>query len=304
MAFKRKKDGTVPMQWTESIRKYRKGLLLFCSVYVYLGALSIYGAVSSPGTQSIDLSPLIPFENLFLELMVALTINTAVAVLSALIGGYALAPLYLLIHKTLYRKVIYGIQEKAPPETFRETFSGWYPTLLAFHINSIIIISNDEIFTSILGPEILAFPAYYQYVFSIITLMIFTLGIGLIIFSPVWFLLDAGIMYSTHKHVQGTRRPVEVRAVGGWFHDYLRGYAGFGVALAFILLLTELWEGEGLVNDLINLSWMFGLPLFSTLIVIPALIVLDKTGNHRIRYVRRIARRMGIADSDVTYRTS
>ena len=233
--------------------------------------------------------------------MVALVISTAVAVLGALIGGYALAPLYLFIHKSLYRKVTYGIQEKTPPETFRETFSGWYPTLLAFHINSIIILSNDQIHTRILGTGILDFPVLYQNVFSVIILMMFTLGIGLMVFSPVWFLLDAGIMYSTQKHVRGTRRPVEVRAVGGWFHDYLRGYAGFGIALTFILLLARLWEKAGLVTDLINISWMFGLPLFTTLIVIPALIVLDKTGNHRIHYVRQIAKRMGIPSKDVSY---
>jgi hypothetical protein len=136
--------------------------------------------------------------------------------------------------------------------------------------------------------------------------MMFTLGIGLMIFSPVWFLLDAGIVYSTHKHVQETGRPTEVRAVGGWFHDYLRGYAGFGVALAFVLILAEYWGDmitqPGLVSHIINISWMFGLPVFTTLNVIPALIVLDCTRRHRMRYVRRIAGKIGIPNRDVSYR--
>jgi hypothetical protein len=42
--------------------------------------------------------------------------------------------------------------------------------------------------------------------------------------------------------------------------------------------------------------WMFGLPLFISLLAIPSLIILDLTRKHRIKYVRRAAARMGIKD--------
>jgi hypothetical protein len=292
--------------------EYRKALLIFTRVYVILGGISLYGFLGSPEDErNTNFTPYLPVQGLFVEPMLGLLVCAVTAILGALVGGYALSPLYLVIHKLLYRKMIYGVQEVPPPETFKGTLNGWYPTLLAFHINSILLLSNKELSSRILTAEavkLLGQDMMVNLVASMILLML-TLALGVMVFSPIWFLLDAGIVYSTKKHVRGMGRPFEVRAVGGWFHDYLRGYAGFGVALSFILILLEYIGPEiaqrGLVANLSDISWMFGLPVFITLTVIPAHIVLDITREHRIGYVRKVARATGITDTvSVSYQRS
>jgi hypothetical protein len=115
--------------------------------------------------------------------------------------------------------------------------------------------------------------------------------------------LDAGIVYSTKRHIQGTGRPTEIRAVGGWFHDYLRGYAGFGVALSFVLLLLDYYSDKigNLLPYLDDISWMFGLPIIIALTTIPAHILLDVIREHRISYTRKVANKLGITSTDLSY---
>jgi hypothetical protein len=64
-------------------------------------------------------------------------------------------------------------------------------------------------------------PLVYQYIFENLFLLMFTIALSMLIFSPGWFLIDAGIVYSTEEQVRGTDRPVEGRTVGGVFNDYL-----------------------------------------------------------------------------------
>jgi hypothetical protein len=279
--------------------KYRRALLVFCGANAVLVLFCIYGLLTE---EPLDIVSILPMKNQFYEIMTALAIYPIVASLGALVGGYLVAPAYLTLHRALYRKVIYGIQEEPPPRDFKETLRGWYPTLLAFHINSILLLSITNLSSRILTENAMGLPGsdFVVYIAGSMVLMTFTLAIGFMVFSPAWSLIDAGIVYSTKIHVQGTGRPVEGRAVGGWFHDYLRGYAGFGVALSYALILVEHFgerlASQGLSASLLDMVWMFGLPLFISLLAIPSLIILDLTRKHRIKYVRRAAARMGIRD--------
>ncbi|MFX0003797.1 MAG: hypothetical protein ACFE9C_08985 [Candidatus Hodarchaeota archaeon] len=45
---------------------------------------------------------------------------------------------------------------------------------------------------------------------------LFTIGIAMALFSPIWFLLDAGISYSNQKKVENTEKLVESKSVGGY----------------------------------------------------------------------------------------
>ncbi len=284
-------------------KRYQRAILIFLSVYVFLGCLSIYGYLNADQEKrSVDVTPFMPLEGLYTEPMLASVVYPVTAILGALLGGYVLSPLYLLVHKLMYRKVVYGILKEAPPEKFKTTLSGWYPTLLAFHINSILLLSNPGLSSWFLGADLIAEieSGIMRELITSIFLMTLTIGLGVMVFSPVWFLLDSGIVYSTREHVKGMGRPFEVRAVGGWFHDYLRGYAGFGIALSFILILIEYFTKEvhgPFLAQIPDISWMFGLPVLIALTVIPALIVLDIVRNHRIAYVRKVAGMLGITDS-------
>ena len=97
--------------------------------------------------------------------------------------------------------------------------------------------------------------------------------------------------------VRGKGRPVEARAVGGWFNDYLRGYFGFGVAVSYLQILVVYFNevlSQGLSINLADLIGWFGFPIYVIITVIPSLIILDLIQEHRVQYIKRVAARMGI----------
>ena len=275
-------------------KKYRKALLIFLGVEALIALLVIYGLIFGQG---FDASPLIPFTNVFHEIMFVFIVVPISSIIGAIIGGYALAPIFLLFHKTIYRKAIYGIQETNPAKIFKRTLQGYYPGLLAFNISSIILFLSPMIRNRLLTPGMLEeAPLVYQYIFENLFLLMFTIALGMLIFSPGWFLIDAGIVYSTEEQVRGTDRPVEGRTVGGVFNDYLKGYSGFSIAFSYLQILVVSY-GD-IINvervDFAQLIGFFGIPVYVILTVIPTFILLDLTRNHRIQYVRRVAAKIGI----------
>ena len=140
-------------------------------------------------------------------------------------------------------------------------------------------------------------PIVFQYILENLFLLIFTIALSMLIFSPGWFLIDAGIVYSTEEQVRGTDRPVEGRTVGGVFNDYLKGYSGFSIAFSYLQILAVYYGGlmsGGERIDIVDLIGWFGLPVYVILTVVPTFILLDLTRDHRIQYVRRVAAKIGI----------
>jgi len=240
--------------------------------------------------------------------LILLVIVPVSALIGGLVGGYLLAPIFLFIHKKIFGlKLFYWIQDRPRSQTFRTMIRGYFPALLAININSIILFSAPWILELILNEEFLEralTDGVYSnlYIPGFLVLLMFTISLGTLIFSPTWFLNDAGIMYSNKEKVEGTPQLVEARAVGGRFTDFLRGYAGIGVAfsyLQFLLVYMNELMGPILANPINLIAFLvffFGLPIFLLIAVIPSLIILDITKEHRIRFVRNFAEKMGIAD--------
>ena len=270
-------------------------MLIFFGVEALIALLVIYGLTFG---QDFDASPLIPLTNVFHEIMFVFIIIPISSSIGAIIGGYALAPIFLLSHKTIYRKAIYGIQETNPAKIFKRTFQGYYPGLLAFNISSIILFLAPKIRNQLLTPSMLEeAPLAFQYIFENLFLLMFTIVLSMLVFSPGWFLIDAGIVYSTEEQVRGTDRPVEGRTVGGVFNDYLKGYSGFSIAFSYLQILAVYYGGlmsGGERIDIVDLIGWFGLPVYVILTVVPTFILLDLTRDHRIQYVRRVAAKIGI----------
>jgi hypothetical protein len=194
--------------------------------------------------------------------------------------------------------MIYGIQEINPAEGFKRAFQGYYPALMAFNIGFIILYSAPDLKNQLFSPPVLEMmPLSMQYIVGNLFLMMFTIGLSMLVFSPGWFLIDAGIVCSTREHVRGKGRPVEGRTVGSWFNDYLKGHSGFSVALSYFQILVVFYKEAIIVEqkiDPVDLIGWFGLPIYVVFTVIPCLILLDLTQEHKAQYIRRIAERMGI----------
>ena len=287
--------------------KYRKALIILLAYYVLILCLLSYFSLSETysGQQGPYFSPLIPSNDSNVEVTLILLVFAPIsALVGGLIGGYFLAPVFLFIHKNILgSKMLYGFQNRPQPQTFKKVMRGYYPALLAVNISSIFLFSAPWILDLILNKELMELggSVYVQvYVPGFLVLLMFTIGLGTLIFSPTWFLTDAGIVYSNEEKVARTDDPVEGRAVGGRFTDFLRGYAGIGVVFSYIQFLSVFISQQTIppnpVDIAVFLMFFLGLPIFLLLAVIPSLIILDITKEHRIRFVRNFARNMGITD--------
>lgn len=288
------------------ISKYRNALIIILVYYfLFLGLLIYFNSSETYSERGSYFSPLIPSNDQYIEIaLIFLIFSPISALIGGLVGGYVLAPAFLFIHKyILGSKMLYGIQERPQPQTFNKMMRGYYPALLAANLNSIILFSAPWILDLILNKELMESggPVYSTiYGPGFLVLVMFTIGLGTLVFSPTWFLTDAGIVYSNKESVEGTDRPVEGRTVGGRFTDYLRGYAGIGVIFSYLQFLSFFISEKTIppnpVDVLIFVVFFFGIPIFMLISVIPSLIILDITKEHRVRFVRSFAEKMGIAD--------
>ena len=288
------------------ISKYRRALLIALAYYVLLLGLVVYLTSSETYRERGPyLTPLIPSNDQYVEVTLILSVFAPIsALIGGLVGGYLLAPAFLFVHKKILgSKLLYGIQDRPQPQTFKKIMRGYYPALLAVNINTIILFSAPWILDLILNREFAESggPVYSTiYVPGFLVLLMFTVGLGTLIFSPTWFLTDAGVVYSNEERVAGTDQPVEGRTVGGRFTDFLRGYVGIGVVFSYLQFLSVYISEQAIppnpIDVIIFLVFFLGLPIFLLIGVIPSLILLDMTKAHRIRFVRNFAEKMGITD--------
>lgn len=131
-------------------------------------------------------------------------------------------------------------------------------------------------------------------------------SIASILFTTTWFLMDSGILYSNLRKSGDTHKPIEIRSVGRWYGQFLKGYAGISVVLSYIEFM-ELFIPQ-LANDLsvplfIMLLVVFiPFPLIVIIPLIPALIISDRLKEKRIRFIREKARKLGISsNAEVTF---
>jgi len=288
------------------ISKYKKSLIIILAYYVLLlGILSYFSLSETYSERGPYFSPLIPSNDQYVEVTLILLVFAPIsALVGGLIGGYVLAPVFLFIHRSLLgSKMLYGIQNRPEPQTFKKMMRGYFPALLAINISSIVLFSAPWILDLILNKDLMELGGLVHtqiYVPGFLVLLMFTMGLGTLVFSPTWFLTDAGIVYSNEERVAGTDDPVEGRAVGGRFTDFLRGYAGIGVVFSYIQFLSVYVSEQTIppnpVDVAVFLMFFLGLPIFLLISVIPSLIILDITKEHRIRFVRNLAEKMGITD--------
>ena len=200
---------------SEAYYLYKRALLIFLGISALLTIFTVYGInimIESLGDSSrMDLTPLAPVRGGWGGLSVLLFVIPVSASLGTLIGGYTLAPLYLFLHKTFFKRMIYGIQKAPQKRGFRQMFKGLYPALLAVNINSIILFSSPDLLNRILVPGLLLDDVDFaiRYALGSIVLSMLTVGLGMLVFSPSWSLMDAGVVYSNQERVQGTGRPVD-----------------------------------------------------------------------------------------------
>jgi hypothetical protein len=303
------------LDFRKFISKYKIALIIIIGYFLLLLCLSYYVKSNELFEDPIYLTPLIPINDMYVQVDLILLVFVPIsALIGGLVGGYLLSPILLFAHKSIFgQKYSYWIQQRPKSQTFGTILRGYFPALLTININSIILFSFPWIIDLILNQEFLERTLIYgsvytnYYIPGFLVLLMFTISLGTLVFSPTWFLTDAGIMYSHKEKVTETNQLIEVRTVGGRFTDFLRGYAGIGVTLSYLQFLLSYMDeiGGPILSNPINLGafllFFFGIPIFLLITILPALIFFDLMKERRLRFIRKIAEKMGIIEfADIT----
>ena len=263
-----------------------------------------------PMLKSQDLAYYLPFIGALELVILLVVIFPCTALIGAFLGTF-LAPLLTLLHKKIIgRNMDYGFEEIHKSEKFRRIFQGFFPGLMA--INFSALIADNTMLQNLVTTEwtynlasYLPNPSGYIQMITFIICIPFTLIISFVLFSALWALLDAGIVYSNKKTVEKKRKekPIIGQSVGGWYNYILKGYAGIGAIIIYLelvgLYFTTIQFGSDIFLDFANgylfLSYFILLPIFT----IPTIIVLDVFRDRRVEFTRKQAMKLGIS-KDVT----
>ena len=221
------------------------------------------------------------------------------SVIGGLLAGYLFSPLFLFVHrKIIGRKMVYGLQDKEQIDEFKAIKKGFFPGFFAMSIGLDLMI-NPVIQDIVLKPSFAGGDMLSQLV-TFFALLPILIGIGTGLFSPVWYLLDAGIVYSNKNKVKGASYPTEVKSVGGWYMYLLKGYAGITVIITFYTFISQIFASvitpySDIISTAIIILLMPVVPVLIALMTVPGFIALDKTYAHRKKYVRTVAHKLGIS---------
>lgn len=273
--------------------KYKKPLIIIAILYAILIPFVLSSIITTSSSES-DMTALLPGGvNLDLALMFMVIIPLGAIIGSVL--GYFLAPLFLLVHKkTLGRSLSYSIQERTPAEKFKHLFRGFFPGLMAINFG-LMLSSNSLIADLILAPEQDSTGAALN-IIVMIFLLGWTLAAAFALFSSVWILMEAGIVYSNQEKVKDSDYPFELHAVGGWYSYILKGYAGISVILTLYQLSSELILEAGETGNIALVLTLIFFPLLISILVLPAVVLFDVLKTHRSTYMKKMAGKMGVIE--------
>lgn len=189
----------------------------------------------------------------------------------------------------------YGIYNKEF-EGFKFFSEGLFSALMT--INLSLLLTTPMIISLSVGSDSTSF---IDDLTTFLALLMLTIGIASLVFSSMWFLMDSGILYSNLKKAANKNKPAEIRSVGRWYGQFLKGYAGVSVILSYIdfmnLFIPQLANDLSLTLFIMLLIVFVPFPLVIIIPIIPAFIISDWLKEHRIKYIRKKASKLGITSN-------
>ncbi|MHA2289393.1 MAG: hypothetical protein ACXABG_11465 [Promethearchaeota archaeon] len=295
------------------LSRYRN-LIIFYFLYVvfWLILSAVMRAIIFPEGTPKTIVQFVPADDVLNILVLFFLVLIPISgIIGALLGGYVLSPIIMMLHKYFYRSTkFYSIQFESSEKKVSLLKSSFYPVLLAVNLSFVFL--TPEIISSILEADViteiaisLRIPVFIR-ILSQTILLVFTFGAATVLFSPVWLLKDSGIVFTTKNKVESSNEIFLIKSIGEWFRTLLRGYAGIGVIFTYIFVIYDFMilfiMNIGLPGNMLNIPSLFlwlGLPFYLIFSMIPAVIVHDALKKSRLSYVRKIARKIGIKDKAI-----
>ncbi|MBD3215141.1 MAG: hypothetical protein GF311_21220 [Candidatus Lokiarchaeota archaeon] len=281
-----------------SLKRYRNAIIIFLIIYLLFTIPFIPLNYLADGGAD-RMTPILPFNTLILQIMAIVLLVPLGGIIGGFLPGYLFAPLMLLFYKkTIGFRMEFGIQHREKPEKFKNIWKGIFPALLAVNFALLLGIS-DFAYNFVVSPSYLG-GGEGENLWPIVgfaSLIPYMTAISMGIFSPVWFLLDAGIVFTNKQKVKDTIEPIEVRSMGSWYHYLLKGYAGIGVVFSYIFFLMDVLSRY---NDPTNPGFIIAaimlpiMPILITILIIPVMILLEVYLKPRREFMRNFAKRLGI----------
>ena len=291
-----------------------KNLLIYYVLYIIFWFVLTYilRNIIFPKGTPVALTRFIPVDDVLIELiMVFVLILPISGIIGTFLGGYILAPIIMVFHKSFYRSTkFYGIQSESNNKKVRLLRSSTYAVLMAINLSFYFL--TPEIISVILDANVISdltvalkIPVFLRLLGQTI-LLIFTFGASTLLFSPVWLLKDSGIIFTTKEKVENSNESILIKSIGEWFQTLLKGYAGIGVILTYTLVILEsvtlyisnIGQPGNILNVPSLILWL-GLPFYLIFSTIPAVIVHDLIKKRRVNYIRKIAEKIGIRDTAI-----
>ncbi|KKM91523.1 hypothetical protein LCGC14_1227650 [marine sediment metagenome] len=273
--------------------KYLKSLILFIVSIVLVFVILFLALQNVPGF--ILLFPIsLPVDSLIMNLLTAF-----IAIIFGYYFGYILGPLLIFVHKkTIGRKMIYGIEEKPLTKKFKGYYiKALWPALLS--INIALILANytwvSDLITSVPTPMLQDPNTQWATFMAILPI---TTAASLILFSPILHLIDSGIIYHNKDKTRDTFDSTEVRNIGSWYNTLLKGYAGISVFYLYFNFFSKMIEkmasNPDLISGIASILTLLMYPILITILIIPAIIILDKTREKRRTYLLKKVKKFQI----------
>lgn len=269
----------------------RKAIILYVAAIVVTTIMMIILPFLMPDNlRSFKVFPNVPdwlvYDISFIEVLVIPFISVFI--------GYLLSPFFLWFHKkAIGSKMIYYMEQKDYKNSQLKTLKLFFPSLLTLTFAN--LLSNNEFIQNLLlidnyigKPE--------ASIFLMGTLMGICVLLSIILVIPLYLINDAGIGYTNKEKVIGTIKPINIQGVGDWYARFLKGYAGIGIIFSLFTTVNELWLSTGSFNPLNIMgivSWTL-MPFLIMLLLLPIKLVLDKTFDKRIQYMKKWGKKLGI----------
>ena len=282
--------------------KYRKPILIFL-IYALFIIIVVNVAPGLKNPLLKQLTPFIPVKDAILQsIIIMLVIWPLSAIIGGFFMGYLLTPLFLFFHKKIIgKKLFYTIQEIPKSNKFKRNLQAFFPALMTINFGMIFVFSpavqrnilSNDVFNVVEESNLIP-------LITLLILICITIGVSMALFSPAWFLLDAGISYSNQEKVADKELPIEYQNVGRWYFYFLKGYAGIGVIASYYLMIANfieevlLYSMDALRTLIENMIFFLPLVFYLTISAIPSIILLNITKENRINYVRNWAKKFGI----------
>ncbi len=277
-------------------KKYKIPLIILLVLYTFTIVVPLILLTDQAGTSFLaEAIRYIPNTlNLGQSVAFFITVNTLATVAGVLVSGYLLGPVYLYLHKYIIgRKKVYAIQEgpSTQDDKFKGFFRGFFPALLAIGI-VLILIDYPAILGLLVDPAV---TQTFTIELGLIAWMPVMMGLSIALFAPAWSLLDTGILVSNKEKVKETGELLEINSLGGWYLGFLKGYAGLTTIISLFFTAMVISTHYGNSFEIVLMAILVVVPLY-TILSLLAIVLFDVTGEHRRKFLLRIAGRIGISE--------